>query len=411
MAGLMHGAAQAAQAARRRALRVIARIRRGRDRRCAREPSGRDDRIHGSLAVVAHELRNPLTPLCAALQLQKLAAGDPARVERARQVMERQVAHLVRLVDDLLDVSRCIQGKLVLRRERVPLTLALAAATDMVRPALEIAHIELHFQPPARGIWIHADPIRVTQVLGNLLGNAAKFTHPGGHIWLTAALEDPRGPVCIRVRDDGIGIRNEDLPHVFELFEQASDAADRTAGLGIGLALVRRLVELHGGAVEAHSEGPDTGTEFIVRLPVLLEGGDAMDRDRLPEHTVPATPRKVLVVDDDREVTAALSEVLEMLGHQTREAHDGPTALRAAEEFAPDVILLDLKLPGMDGCEVAQRLRAMPASAGAFIAALTGWSDPEDVARARQSGCDRVLTKPTGIEVLRETAAGHHVLL
>jgi PAS domain S-box-containing protein len=357
-----------------------------------READRRKDEF---LATLAHELRNPLAPLRNGLQLLRLAGDDRRLLEEAQSMMERQLAQMVRLVDDLLDVSRITRGKLQLRRERVELANVVQSAVESSRPLIEASGHELTVCLPPAPVYLEADPTRLAQVFGNLLNNAAKYTNRGGQIRLTAARR--RSEVVVSVQDSGIGISAEHLPRLFEMFSQAVPALERShGGLGIGLTLVKSLVEMHGGCVEARSEGPDRGSEFVIRLPVLpsnsalaVENGEDMPRAHRP-----GPSRRVLIVDDNVDAAESLALLMKGVGHEVCTAYDGPSALRAAGAFRPDTVLLDLGLPGMSGIEVAERLRREPRLEKALLIAVTGFGQQEDQRRTRQAGFDAHLVKP-----------------
>jgi PAS domain S-box-containing protein len=364
------------------------------------------------LATLAHELRNPLAPIRNALAVLRLAGNDPARRDEARAMMERQVRQMVRLIDDLLDISRITRGKIALRRERVALAEVVRSAVESSRPLIDRAGHALTVTLPPGPVVLDADPTRLAQVLLNLLNNAAKYTEPGGRIWLTAAAVageagSPPATLEIRVRDTGVGIPKEMLPQVFEMFTQVDRSLERAqGGLGIGLSLVRGLVELHGGTVEAHSEGPGRGSEFVVRLPLPPQ---------VPAETrAPSAPaggngsagrRRVLVVDDNTDAARSLAHLLGILGYQARAAHDGTAALAEAATFRPDVVLLDIGMPGMSGYELARRLRRLPGVSGALLVALTGWGQDEDRRRSREAGIDFHLVKPVDVAALQQLLA------
>ncbi|HEX9671214.1 MAG TPA: chemotaxis protein CheB [Thermoanaerobaculia bacterium] len=371
------------------------------------------------LALLAHELRNPLAPLRNAMQVLEIPGVDRATVERAQQMMRRQVQNMARLIDDLLDVSRITQGKVHLRKEPVALAAALAGAVEIVRHQVETRRQELSLALPREPVELDADPTRLEQIFGNLLANASKFTPEGGHLWITAepADGDDGGAreVSVRIRDDGIGMAPETLPRVFDLFMQGDRSLERArGGLGIGLTLVRRLVELHGGRVEAHSAGPGEGSEFVVRLPAL-PAGDAKAEGRgggedspvadAARPPVAAAPRRILVVDDSVDAAESLAILLRLQGHDVREAYDGLTALAAAAKFHPEVVLLDIGLPGLDGYEVARRLRRRRRMAKALLVALTGYGQEEDRHRALEAGFDHHLIKPVIPQAVYELVA------
>lgn len=354
------------------------------------------------LAMLGHELRNPLAPLRTTLQVLRLQRGGDAEVERLVAVMERQVHHLVRLVDDLLDVTRVARGKIELSKGPLDLANVLERCLERVRPYLEERQHTLDVSLPEQPLPLEADPARLEQVFTNLLSNAGKYTPPGGSIRLSAAREGDRA--VVRVRDNGIGIRPEMLGRVFEMFQQADRVPGRVSeGLGLGLALVRGLVALHGGSVTASSAGPGTGSEFIVSLPLAAQA-----------ETVPATATagsvavdlarrslRILVVDDNIDGARSLALLLGLVGHEVRVVHDGPEALEVAMEFRPEVVLLDIGLPGgMDGYEVARRLRAQPGLQTAILVALTGYGGEEECAHARAAGFSAHFVKPADLEML-----------
>jgi PAS domain S-box-containing protein len=366
-----------------------------------READRRKDEF---LATLAHELRNPLAPLSNALQVLKHAGADTAIAEKARGLMERQLAHLVRLVDDLLDVSRITTGKIELRKERVEVRAVVESALETSRPLIEQSGHRLTVSLPDSPLMLDADPTRMAQVLSNLLNNAAKYTDGGGTIVLTARRQGHEA--LIEVQDDGIGIAPEALPRLFEIFSQVDRSLGRAqGGLGIGLSLVRGLVELHGGSVSADSEGLGRGSRFTVRLP-LAEGPPETGDDARKQELPPLTGRRILVVDDNRDSADSLSLLLGFKGHTVRTAYEGPHAIEQAKAFRPDVVLLDIGLPGMNGYEVARRMRAEAAMLHATLVATTGWGHAEDKRRAREAGFDFHLTKPVSIEALERFLGG-----
>lgn len=354
-----------------------------------------DRRKDEFLATLAHELRNPLAPIRNALQILKMPRVDAATVGRSRDMMERQVHQLVRLVDDLLDVSRVMRGKIELRKEQVELATVVARAVETVQPLIDAQGHELAVGLPPESLPLDADPVRLAQVVGNLLTNAAKYTEPNGHIWMTARRED--GQAVLRVRDDGIGIAPDVLPHVFDLFVQVDHAAARSqGGLGIGLTLVKNLVEMHGGAVEARSAGLGKGSEFVVRLPLVAGERRQADEpaDGGAQEQVRSSGHRLLVVDDNEDAADSLAMLLSLQGHEVRVAHDGPAALALAPAYRPDMVFLDIGMPGMDGYEVARRLRKTPGLEATVLAALTGWGQQEDRRRTADAGFDHHLVKP-----------------
>ncbi|CAN5206014.1 hypothetical protein BH11PLA2_BH11PLA2_19050 [soil metagenome] len=344
------------------------------------------------LAVLSHELRNPLAALSTGINLLKLTNDDPVRAGDCRTMMERQLKQMVHLVDDLLDVSRITTGKLTLRKERVTLSAVLTAAVEASRPLIDVGGHELTLTQPSTPILLDADPLRLGQVFQNMLNNAAKYSEPGGHIRLS--VQQFGNEVEVRVRDTGIGIAAEFLPHVFEVFVQADTAWQQTqGGLGIGLSLVKEFVALHDGRVEVRSSGPGTGSEFIVRLPLA--------RTERDDDASPAAPtiarqvqRRILIVDDNRDAAETLSMLLGILGHDVRTAHDGYAGVIAAEEFRPDLVLMDLGMPRFNGYEAARQIRAKPWGRGPFLVALTGWGADDDRRKTQDAGFDRHLVKP-----------------
>jgi signal transduction histidine kinase/ActR/RegA family two-component response regulator len=369
-----------------------------------READRRKDEF---LATLAHELRNPLAPVRSAAKLLAVPGIGARELAWSRDVIGRQVQHMARLLDDLLDVSRITRGRLELRRTRVTLAAVVDAAVETARPLLDARRHVLRVSLPPDPIEFDADPVRLAQVFANLLTNAAKYTDEGGHVALVAhATADA---VEITVRDDGIGLAPAALDHVFEMFSQVTSALHRSeGGLGIGLALVRGLVELHGGRVGARSPGIGLGSEFVVTLPRRAAGAaaEASVVGGAPEAS--ATPRRVLVADDNRDAAEGLALLLRHAGHDVRVAHDGRTALETATTFHPDAVLLDIGMPTLNGYEVAARLRAEPWARGAVLIAVTGWGQEEDKRLASCAGFDHHLTKPVDpdaiVAILRANA-------
>jgi PAS domain S-box-containing protein len=368
-----------------------------------RETDRRKDEF---LATLAHELRNPLAPIRNSLQILKMPRVDAATVERSRDMMERQVHHLVRLVDDLLDVSRVMRGKIELRREMVELATVVARAVETMQPLIEAQGHELHVRLPPESLLLDADPVRLAQVVGNLLTNAAKYTEPNGRIRVTAQREGDES--VLRVRDNGIGIAPTMLPRIFELFVQVDHAATRSqGGLGIGLTLVKTLVEMHNGTVEARSEGLGKGSEFVVRLPISAQ---ALVQDHGRETGQPAQPtspsgHRLLVVDDNQDAGNSLAMLLRLQGHEVRVAYSGVAALEMTQDYRPDVVILDIGMPGMDGYEVARRLRQRPGLEKVVLAALTGWGQQQDRRRTAEAGFNHHLVKPPDPKALEELLA------
>ena len=358
-----------------------------------------DRRKDEFLATLGHELRNPLAPILNSVEILKLSgAFDDARTAQACAVMERQVHHLNRLVDDLLEVSRITRGIIEVKKEPLDLAAIVRAAIETSRPILEGLRHELVVDLDAEEIIVGGDPVRLTQVFANLLNNAAKYTNHGGRITVTTRREGAEAVVS--VQDNGIGIAPHLLSHVFDMFMQVDRSTRRAqGGLGIGLTLVRSLVAMHGGSVEAKSEGPGRGSEFIVRLPVLVAEMAATRRSR-PAEPLPA--RRIMIVDDSRDGGESLSVLLRVLGAEVCLVHSGKDALDALDPFRPDVILLDIGMPGMDGYEVARRIRANPDHRRVSLIALTGWGQDEDRQRSAAAGFDHHLVKPADIEQLRQ---------
>lgn len=354
------------------------------------------------LALLGHELRNPLAPILTALELMKMR--DDAGAVRERQVIERQVRHLVHLVDDLLDVSRITRGKIELKKQPVEIAQVLGQGIEMASPLLEERSHNLEISVPRRGLLIEGDELRLAQVIANLLTNAAKYTEPGGQILVSAASEN--GSVTLRVKDSGVGISEEMLPRVFDMFVQGKRTIDRTeGGLGLGLTIVRNIVERHGGTVAAESEGLGKGTEFVVRLPALPQ--QMLDLAIRPadcdasEAPVARTPgKRILLVDDNSDAAETLADILRELGHTISVAHDGPTALAAAAAFRPHLALLDIGLPVMDGYELARRLREQPELRRTQLFAITGYGQESDRKRSREAGFQEHLVKPIDLTEL-----------
>jgi two-component system CheB/CheR fusion protein len=355
------------------------------------------------LAMLAHELRNPLAPLRNAAEIMN--AEDVSRDERqhAQDIIVRQVENMTRMIDDLLDISRITHGKIELRKKTVALEDILTAATSIVRSSCASHRQELTVAMPQEPVYLHADATRLEQVFGNLLSNACKYSGDGCHIVLRAERSTGVVPpeVIISVSDDGIGIAPELLPHIFDLFVQATRALDRAhGGLGIGLTLVERIVALHDGSIEANSAGLGQGSQFTVRLPILRE---PPSRPELPAETARETPRRILIVDDNTDSARSLAILQRRRGHETCTAFTGPDALSAAAEFKPEVVLLDIGLPGMDGFEVARQLRGMPELKDVFLIAMSGYGSPEDRVIAHKAGFDEYFVKPIDLSLLSQS--------
>jgi PAS domain S-box-containing protein len=362
-----------------------------------READRRKDEF---LATLAHEIRNPLAPIRNELEIMRVARGSADVIEHSRAVMERQLVHLVHLVDDLMDVGRITRGKLDLRREKLSLAETLQAALETSRPLIEEAHHEFILNLPQKPVYVLGDLTRLAQIFSNLLNNAAKYTPPGGRITLTATAVD--GAAVIEVRDNGVGITAEALPDVFEMFTQINRDRGLAAGLGIGLALVHILTELHGGSVIAESAGLGAGSVFTVRLPVLQAAELEEARAPAPEAPAAVVRRRVLVADDNLDAAESLAMLLTMMGHEVRAAHDGAQAVDQAEQFRPDLILMDVGMPRVDGLQAASQIRSMAWGASPVIVALTGWGQEADRQRSKEAGCDVHLVKPLDFDRLTE---------
>jgi CheY-like chemotaxis protein len=364
------------------------------DRQRAEEALREADRQKDEfLALLAHELRNPLAPLRNGLQILRLAGADAAAADKARAMMERQLGHMIRLVDDLLDVSRIGRNKMELRRGRVLLSEVVSSAVETARPAIDSAGHQLVVSLPPEPVPLDADLTRLAQVLSNLLTNSAKYTQRGGRIWLTAERRD--GELAISVRDTGIGIPAEALPHIFDMFSQIDRSIERsTGGLGIGLALVKGLVEMHGGVVTAESDGPGKGSTFTVRLPAFADRPERAAPERPEGQAADLPKQRILVVDDNRDSATSLAMVLELMGNEVSTVHDGVEAVEAAERFRPAVVLMDVAMPRLNGYEATRRIRQQPWGRDMVIIALTGWGQEDDKTRSREAGCDGHLVKP-----------------
>jgi PAS domain S-box-containing protein len=367
-----------------------------------READRRKDEF---LATLAHELRNPLAPIRNTLYLLKTLGPAGGNLDRAIEVMERQVHHLIRLVDDLLDVSRVMRGKFELRPADVDLVTIARDACESAKPLFDSRSISFTFALPDQPVWVRADSVRMGQVFSNLLTNAAKYTEPGGSV--SCAIETAGDQAIIRVRDSGIGIAPEMLGRIFDLFVQADTSTAKShGGLGIGLTLVRSLVERHGGTVVAASAGIGRGSEFIVSLPLFPRPeGIPVGMDGPMHDALPAPHRRILVVDDHADAADSLVQLLRVEGHDVRIARSGSEAVLAATSDPPEVILLDLGMPGMDGYEAARWIRADPAARNTTIIAVTGWGQEEDRRRSREAGFNHHLVKPVDLDQLRELLA------
>jgi two-component system, chemotaxis family, CheB/CheR fusion protein len=345
------------------------------------------------LAMLAHELRNPLAPIRTAAQMLGIPGVPPAAASQARVIIERQIRNMVRLIDDLLDVARITQGKLTLQLAPLELTSVLRRAAEVVDRHVQERGQGVSLSFEADAVYVLGDTTRLEQAFGNLLNNASKFSKQGGRIHVRMRAAARAQGVFVHISDEGVGIDASTLPHVFELFKQGSPSPHHASGLGVGLALVRRIVELHGGRITASSAGVGQGSEFVVSLPVLANG--ALDAEQIATHLMPTSEaRRILVVDDNVDAAESLTTLLRVYGHDARMVHDGPAALELAPSFLPSVVFLDIGMPGMDGYEVARRLRQMPGGQDALLVAVTGFGREEDRQRSQEAGFDRHVTKP-----------------
>jgi PAS domain S-box-containing protein len=357
--------------------------------------------INEFLAMLGHELRNPLAPIRNALDLMRIDAGNDPAHEWAHSVIDRQVVQLSRLVDDLLDVGRITSGKIVLEREPIELSAAVVRAVEASRPYIEARKQTLQMEIASGPLQVEADFTRLSQVVMNLLNNAAKYTPPGGEIRIKVAREGPNA--VVRVCDTGVGMAPELRERVFDLFVQGDRSLDRAeGGLGIGLTLVKRLVELHGGSVEALSEGSGQGSEFVIRLPLLREPSRRAAAAATAVSSPPRTRRRVLIVDDNRDSAQTMAALFKAWGHEVQTAYDGPAAVASANDFRPEAIFLDLGLPGMNGYDVAKRLRGMADGAAPLLVAFTGYGQDEDRRRVLEAGFDHHLVKPVDPALLEK---------
>lgn len=367
-------------------------------RRVAAEMSTANRRKTEFLAILGHELRNPLAPMRSGLAVMKGLKDDPEKLEEVRATIERQTIHLTRLIDDLLDVSRIAQGKMTLEKRRIPISEVVRNAVEEVRAIIEEAGQQLTITLPEQPTSLDADPNRLAQILSNLLNNASKYTPKGGHIRLSASLQEDS--VVLSVQDDGIGIPLELQAGVFEMFSQIDRPVEKGyRGLGIGLTLVKRLVDMHGGTIQVKSAGPGAGSEFILcfpkpdDMPAMDSGGQTHDL-AVADSSSPGAGSRVLVVDDNKAAADMLSLVVQMMGSEVRTAYDGQEAVRLAADFRPDVVLMDIGMPKMDGCEAARRIRQQPGGESVALVALTGWGQDEDKQQTADAGFDHHWVKP-----------------
>lgn len=371
-----------------------------------------DRRKDEFLATLAHELRNPLAPIRNAVEIMRLAGNDRDAIERSREVLDRQARQLARIVEDLIDLARIVEKKVELRRERVDVRTVVEAALETSRPQMEESQLRLIVRLPDEPLYLDADPVRISQVLVNLLNNAGKHTAPGGEVWLTAersplpagidaaagsggSLNSRGEEVILRVRDTGSGISSSLLPHVFEMFTQGPRTTQQgRGGLGVGLALVRNLVEMHGGTVKAYSAGPGEGAEFVVRLPLGTAPSNTPVKTMAAYEQGSVPSKRIIVVDDNDDQVHSLAMLLTLMGHTVSQATSGAEAIARAIEFRPDVMLVDIGMPGMEGYEVARRIREQPNMQNVLLVAQTGWGGDVERQRSREAGFDDHLVKP-----------------
>ena len=367
-------------------------------RRLAADLSENDRRKNEFLATLAHELRNPLAPMSNMLEVVKRADGDGKVLKQAHDTIERQLGQMVRLVDDLLDLNRITHDRLELRRSEVELSPVVQQGVEVARPLIDAAGHELTINLPDEPVYLYADRARLAQLFGNLLNNSCKYTRPKGEISLTAKRDGDE--VIVTVKDNGAGIPPDKLNHIFDMFMQVDHTAERSqGGLGIGLTLVKRLAEMHGGTIEARSDGVGQGSEFVVTLPVLRKPSDAVAVES--ETGIKAAPkRRILIVDDNKDSADSLAMLLEITGNQTYMAHDGVEAFEAVEKHRPEVVLLDIGLPKLDGHEVCRRVREQPWGKDIVVIALTGWGQEDDRRKSEEAGFNGHLVKPVDYDKL-----------
>jgi PAS domain S-box-containing protein len=362
-----------------------------------------DQRKNLFLATLAHELRGPLAPIRNSLEIMKGAGGNVRLLEESRSVVDRQISQMERLIDDLFDISRITRNTLELRKQRVELSSVLYQAVEVCRSLAEAAKVQILVTVPSEPIYLNGDPARLSQVFSNLLNNSCKFTEPGGCIWLTAKRE--ASEAVVSVKDTGIGIPPDMLTSIFETFTQVDPALQRAqGGLGIGLSLVKQLVEMHDGTVQAFSDGPGLGCEVVVRLPILAEKPES-SQPPAPSLGKQPTGCRILVVDDNKDSADSLSMLLRMSGHQTHVAYDGEEAVEAAEQARPEVVLLDIGLPKLNGLDVCRRIREQPWGKSMVLVALTGWGQVEDRRKSQDAGFDAHLVKPVNYTELTNLLA------
>ena len=366
-----------------------------------------DRRKDEFLATLAHELRNPLAPIRTGLDILRIRSGDAEATRRATDIMERQLRQMVRLVDDLLDVSRINTGKFAIKTGRVELKAVVNDALEVVRPYIELHGHELEIDLPDRPVFLHGDATRLAQILSNLLNNAAKYTNRGGRVRLSGKVEDKE--LTIRVTDNGIGIEPGMLEHVFEMFVQVDSTLERSnAGLGVGLSLAKRLVELHGGTIEAHSAGVGKGSEFTVRLPIVVE--PEPPAKPTPAAFISAETYRILLADDNVDFVNSIGALLSAMGHSVVITHNGPDALTAAARFCPDFAFLDIGLPGLSGYDLARGIRRLSCGPTTLLIAVTGWGQEKDRQLAFEAGFDHHMVKPVRFEQIEEILSNRAVI-
>jgi len=364
-----------------------------------------DKRKNEFLAMLAHELRNPLAPMRNAIEILRIKAHPDTEIQWARELIQRQVHHMTRMVDDLLDVSRVTRGKVTLEKETTAIAAIVARAVDEVRPLIESRKQKFHISAPPKPLWVSADPSRLCQVFANLLSNASKFTEDGGELSVTIARDNAE--IAVTVADKGLGIPSELLPKIFEPFMQEDRLQTRNkGGLGIGLALTRSLLDLHGGRIQAFSDGAGKGSRFVVHLPLEENpAATANDDKKTPPPLTQTPPRRILVVDDNEDAARSLKKLLEHFGHEVQLAFAGKQALDVAASWPPEIVLLDIGLPNVNGLEVAKRLRANQALQSVLLVAITGYGQDEDRRRSHEAGFDAHLVKPLELHTLLEILA------
>jgi signal transduction histidine kinase len=366
-----------------------------------------DRRKNEFLAMLAHELRNPLAPICHSVEILQTPSADQPATHRATQVIDHQVRNMSRLIDDLLDVARITHGTIELKREPLELSNALTQAVEVTRQQMQARDQHLTVSLPREPVFVEADQVRLEQIVGNLLSNASKFTERGGHIWLTAETalrgegSDQPAEVVVRVRDDGVGIDSEALPRIFDLFVQVDSSVERKQqGLGIGLTLVKVLTEMHGGRLSVASAGPGKGAEFSVTLPAMSEPPASLPATPAARPADSRSPRRILIVDDNRDAAESLAILLKLHGHTTQTAFGADEAMENAATMKPDLILLDLGMPRINGYDVAKQIRSHDWGKNIRLIAVTGWGQEDDVRRSREAGFEHHLVKPVDMKQL-----------